>query len=286
MILKNSILSQLPKPMYPVSLITGKSTSTDKYIAMCSRQVDRMAALVLLLTSLPFLLATDTALLTGGGPVARDGCELLSSSCRLPSLPWSAATNRSGRMDHVTLATEDGLVLACGGEAADGTDDLSCVSLDLKAGPAAEQAWTPHSTLDVSRDKATAIVLPGHGAFILGGFKEVTSSFLPLGGTAWEVGPVLPAARDSSYYGICSVLLTDTEFLLIGGHAEGLFGGAQVAQYDAARGDFISWPHLYTDRCEWDGMWLSVWMVVSFTSCAGGGTAAPGWGTRWWWPAG
>ena len=215
-----------------------------------------MAVAALLLSSLPSLLATDTALLTGGFnglEGARDGCELLSSSCSLPSLPWSAATNRSGRSDHVTLLTEDGLVLACGGEAADGTDDLSCASLDLTTGPAELQAWQPHSTLDVERIMATAVVLPGLGAFIPGGFKQVSTSFLPAGGSAWEAGPVLPGPPVGEpgspvYYGICSVLLSATEFLVIGGGAEGVLGGTRVAQYDAARGDFQSWPSLYTQR--------------------------------------
>jgi hypothetical protein len=152
------------------------------------------------------------------------------------------------------MLTEDGLVLVCGGEAADGTDDLSCASLDLMSGPAAQQAWLPHSTLDVERIMATAVVLPGLGAFIPGGFKQLSTSFLPLGSREWEAGPVLPGAPvgepDSPvYYGICSVLLSDTQFLVIGAGAVGLLGGTRVAQYDSARGDFESWPSLITERC-------------------------------------
>ena len=69
--------------------------------------------------------------------------------------------SKTPRSDHVVLETGDGLVLTCGGEvglfktfiksksksasmhcngqAADGTDDFSCVSLDLTLGVASEQ---------------------------------------------------------------------------------------------------------------------------------------------------
>ena len=43
----------------------------------------------------------------------------------------TGGSNRADREDHITHVTEDGLVLACGGEAGDGTDDLSCVQLDV-----------------------------------------------------------------------------------------------------------------------------------------------------------
>ena len=57
-------------------------------------------------------------------------------------------------------------------------------------------------------------------------------------------------AEETSYYGVCSVHLDDTEqqFLIIGGDAGGLLGGTRVAEYDPARGDFEEWDSLYTDR--------------------------------------
>jgi len=196
--------------------------------------------------------AQETALMTGGFngfEGARSSAELLDDSCVLPTLPWYEGTNRTGRSDNVVLETGDGLILTCGGEAADGTDDLSCVSLDLTLGVASEQAWELHSVLDVERIMATAITIPGFGSFILGGFKQLTSSFLPLGATEWQAGPVLLGTEETSYYGVCSVLLeTEQQFLLIGGNADGLLGGTRVAQYDAARGDFEKWDSLYTDR--------------------------------------
>jgi len=199
------------------------------------------------------IMTEETALMTGGFngyEGARETAELLDDSCVLPTLPWYEGTNRTGRSDNVVLETGDGLVLTCGGEAADGTDDLSCVSLDLKLGVASEQAWELHSVLDVERIMATAVTIPGFGSFILGGFKQLTSSFLPLGATEWQAGPILLGTpEETSYYGVCSVLLeTEQQFLLIGGNAEGLLGGTRVAQYDAARGDFEKWDSLYTDR--------------------------------------
>jgi len=197
--------------------------------------------------------AQETALMTGGFngyEGARSSAELLDDSCVLPTLPWYEGTNRTGRSDNVVLETGDGLILTCGGEAADGTDDLSCVSLDLTLGVASEQMWELHSVLDVERIMATAITIPGLGSFILGGFKQLTSSFLPLGATEWQAGPTLPGTEETSYYGVCSVHLDELEqqFLLIGGNSDGLLGGTRVAQYDPARGDFEEWDSLYTDR--------------------------------------
>ena len=74
---------------------------------------------------------------------------------------------------------------------------------------------------------------------------------------------MLGTPEETSYYGVCSVLLeSEQEFLLIGGNAffnpffnlfltgnaDGLLGGTRVAHYDAARGDFEKWDSLYTDR--------------------------------------
>jgi len=213
--------------------------------------------MLLLLLCLRASSAEETALLTGGFnglEGARDGCSLLDlnpPSCSVPDLPWSAGTNRSGRSDLVTFATEDGLVLTCGGESATGEDDLSCVSLDLTASLATEQAWVHHSMLDVDRVMATAVTLPGRGSYILGGFKRITSSFLPLGSAEWEEGPTLPGVDNPdelSYYGMCSVLLSDTQFLAIGGNAEGFLGGTRVAEFDGDRGTLESWPSLVTER--------------------------------------
>jgi len=197
--------------------------------------------------------AQETALMTGGFngyEGARSSAELLDSSCVLPSLPWWEGTNRTGRSDNVVLETADGLILTCGGEAADGTDDLSCVSLDMNEGPVSLQSWQLHSVLDVERIMATGITVAGLGSFILGGFKQLSSSFLPLGATEWEAGPVLLGTEETSYYGVCSVHISEDEqqFLLIGGNADGLLGGTRVAQYDPARGDFEKWDSLYTER--------------------------------------
>ena len=75
------------------------------------------------------------------------GASWLDQGCNIPSFPLvsnsseQGGSGRAGRSDHVTHVTEDGVVMACGGESADGTDDLSCLALDL-GGP--EPAWTWH----------------------------------------------------------------------------------------------------------------------------------------------
>jgi len=203
---------------------------------------------VILLT--PACLAQETALITGGFngyESARDGCELLNSGCALPSFPvvseTDGGTGRSGRSDHVTDVTEDGVVLACGGEAADGTDDYSCLSLDVEAG-----VWLPHSILNAKREKASSVALPGIGLFILGGMKELSSDFLPVGGTEWEVGPTLPGTlEDNVYYGFCSFVLSPTEFMMIGGET-GFLAGNLVQVYSAETGEWDRWDDLSISR--------------------------------------
>jgi len=195
--------------------------------------------------------AQETALITGGFngyEGAREGCELLNSGCPVPSFPVvsnsSGGTNRAGRSDHVTHLTEDGLILSCGGEAADGTDDLSCISLDVGT-----SSWIPHSILTAPRLKATSVALPGVGLFIIGGFKELSSELLPMGANEWEVGPTLPGTMDTvSYYGICSIKLTPTEFMVIGGDGHGILGGTRVQVYSVEKEEWEVWEDLYVDR--------------------------------------
>merc|ERR1712004_423124 len=54
---------------------------------------------------------------------------------------------------------------------------------DMSEGPVSLQSWQLHSVLDVERIMATGINVAGLGSFILGGFKQLSSSFLPLGAT-------------------------------------------------------------------------------------------------------
>merc|ERR1739838_472740 len=180
----------------------------------------RMMSLLSILLLASTSLAQETALITGGFngfEGAREGCELLNSGCPVPSFPVvsneTGGTNRAGRSDHITHITEDGLILSCGGEAADGTDDFSCLSLDV-----AEGSWVLHSILPVPRLKSTSVALPGIGLFILGGFKQLSSDLLLVGANEWEAGPTLPGTMDTvSYYGICSIVLTPTEVIVAGG---------------------------------------------------------------------
>jgi hypothetical protein len=199
---------------------------------------------------LPACLAQETALITGGFngyEGAREGCELLNSACPLPSFPVvsnsTGGTGRAGRSDHVTDITEDGVILACGGESADGTDDLSCLALDAAAGE-----WVLHSVLSYPRVKASSVALPGIGLFILGGFKQLSSELLPVGATEWEAGPTLPGTlEDNVYYGFCSFPLSPTEFMVIGGET-GFIAGNLVQVYSAQTGEWERWEDLTISR--------------------------------------
>ena len=192
-------------------------------------------------------LAQETALLTGGFngyEGGREGCELLNSACPVPSFPVNVPGTGSGREDHITDITEDGLILSCGGESGDGTDHLSCIYMDVATG-----AWVTHSILNAVRLMATSVALPGIGLFIIGGFKELSTELLPVGATEWEMGPTLPGTLDTvSYYGICSVMLTPMEFMVIGGESEGILGGTLVQTYSAETGEWASWEDLSVSR--------------------------------------
>ena len=152
----------------------------------------------------------------------------MNQACSVPALTvvsnTTGGSGRADREDHITAVTEDGVVLSCGGEAGDGTDDISCIALDVTA-----STWSFHSVLTGPRIKATAVGVPGVGLYVIGGFKQLSTELLPLGGDTWQPGPTLPGSEETtSYYGICSVLLSTTEFMVIGGDGEGVFGGTRV----------------------------------------------------------
>ena len=187
--------------------------------------------LILLSIFLTVCHGQQTVIITGGFngyQGARTECELLNKACLVPSFPTvsneTGGSGRPDRSDHITDVTEDGLVLACGGEAADGTDDRSCLALDVAGGQ-----WYQHSVLNVVREKATSVAVPGVGLYVIGGFKELSTELLPVGGDTWTWGPTLPGTNETSYYGICSILYSETEFMVIGGDGEGMFGGTRVS---------------------------------------------------------
>ena len=94
------------------------------------------------------------------------------------------------------------------------------------------------------RIKATSIALPEVGLYIIGGFKQLTTELLPLGADNWIPGPVLPGDDETSYYGICSVLVTPTKFMVIGGDGEGMFGGTRIQVINSKKDFFcfdMSW---------------------------------------------
>ena len=186
------------------------------------------------------LLATTTLaeqgiLLTGGWNAgglkgALSSCSLMGWGCPVPSLPM-------GISDHTTGITEDGTFITCGGEASDGEDNLECIALDLES-----QSWIHHSTLDRPRILASSLTVPGLGLLILGGFKENTSILLPTGSSEWVDGPTIPG---NGNYGLCSVAISATKFLVIGGSEN----YNQVAEYDTSTEQWTQWPEL--DQPRW-----------------------------------
>ena len=63
------------------------------------------------------------------------------------------------------------------------------------------------------------------------------------------MGPTLPGTMDTvSYYGICSIMLTPTEFMVIGGESSGILGGTLVQAYSAETGEWDSWDDLSVSR--------------------------------------
>ena len=226
-------------------------------------------------------LAQQTAVLTGGFngyEGSRDGCELLNGACSVPALTsvsnTTGGSGRSDREDHITALTEDGVLLACGGEAGDGTDDLSCVGLDV-----AGSTWSFHSVLSWPRLKATDVTVPGVGLFVIGGFKQLTTELLPLGGDTWQAGPTLPGTEETDYYGICSVLLgSNTEFMVIGGNGDSIFGATRVQV-----GPQSSWlGTISLMYCRFTMLRPESGPGGLTCQSPGGATPAPGWMTWWW----
>jgi len=83
---------------------------------------------------------------------------------------------------------------------------------------------------------------------ILGGFKQLSSELLPVGATEWEMGPTLPGTlEDNVYYGFCSIVLSPTEFMVIGGES-GQFAGNLVQVYSAETGEWDRWEDLPVSR--------------------------------------
>jgi len=197
---------------------------------------------ILLSMCISNLYAQETALLVGGYNAAEDGrdtAELLNSACSIPSLLVSEGTGRSGRTDNVAFFTGDNLILTCGGEADNGTDDLSCQYLDVVG-----ETWLPHSMLDTDRVGAAVAVLPDYGSYILGGFEHNTSSFLPTGSSEWIEGPTLSGDDNVVTFSfLCGVVISHSRLMVIGG----VFGdsvGTRVQTYDADTDEMENWPAL------------------------------------------
>ena len=186
-------------------------------------------------------LDADVIIITGG--LILDGQRMTSSVearyyCDyMPSLPNPRAT-------HITTTTADGLILTCGGETTGHQADYSCLVLDTYK-PASWPIldWIHHSSLDKPRRLSSVVSLP-KGLLLLGGDGSggsSTSSFLPTGTNSWEAGPELPrgGAEES-----CAVMISDHQFLIIGGSND----PHQVYEYNMQTEAWTKWPNLKEEK--------------------------------------
>jgi len=183
----------------------------------------------------------EVIVITGGYATTRDlaTVEVIgAASCSPPPLPVGSAC-------HNAFATQDGLVLSCGGSAGP-----TCVALiqDNSDGRTINRTskgvaqWQYHSQLDYNRYYATGQSLPG-GTFILGGTTSGSgnsSTFLPIGSTQWEMGPDLPVRMFDG----CSAQISDHQLLIIGAY----YSRQQVSELDLFSLSWTSWPPLTQGR--------------------------------------
>ena len=156
--------------------------------------------------------------------------ETFPTSCTVADLPEA----RYGPMPFLT-ADAPPSVATCGGWTSWGTTS-SC--LTLQGGQ-----WVGGGVGDLpgGRGYGSAVTLPGHGVYLVGGTgdgdKWDTSDFLAAGTTVWVEGPALPVAM---YYP-CTVPLPSS-FLAI--------YGRYVRELDTSSGwrSADTWPRLLTRR--------------------------------------
>ena len=150
--------------------------------------------------------------------------ELLLSDCPVASLPRA-------NYDHATLTMGDGTVLSCGGTT------TSCLQLSPDMA-----SWTSHSSLpsSFSHSNLVSSVLPS-GAYLMG---RNTGAYLPTGSFQWKSFHIPP---DHDARSSCSVAISSTSFLLIGGFYE---QGDFVDEYESLTGEWTRWPQRMPERRE------------------------------------
>ena len=168
-----------------------------------------------------------TFLLTGGWDGSRlSSVETFPTGCAVPDLP----EGRKGPMTFLTADPSPSLV-TCGGETDNGPI-RSCLTL--------QGSWVGGLVGDLPNDRilGSAVTLPGHGVYLLGGgahAMRVTSDFLEAGSDVWGAGPALPESMAFP----CTVALS-TSFLTVNGRS--------VREYDIRTGwkSQDTWPYLQT----------------------------------------
>ena len=161
------------------------------------------------------------------------------------------------RYGHVTFLTADTkpIVVTCGGDLRRST--RSC--LTLHGG-----RWAEGVVRDLpgARRYGSAVTLPGHGVYLVGGRdgdSRYTSDFLEVNSTVWRAGPTLPV----SMYQPCTAALS-ASFLAI--------YGKDIREFDPSSGwrSPSTWPSLLTSRT-----WQPGCTVVGSTVIIAGGTSTP-----------
>lgn len=144
----------------------------------------------------------------------------------MPDLPEGL----NGPMTFLTADSSPSIV-TCGGETDNGFNK-SCLSL--------QGSWVGGLVGDLPNDRShgSAVTLPGHGVYLLGGdahAMRVTSDLLKSGSDVWVAGPALPESMAFP----CTVALS-TSFLTVNGRS--------VREYDISSGwkSQNTWPYLQT----------------------------------------
>ena len=194
--------------------------------------------------SLLFITGGSTATLVNPVTTLLSSTEIYprSSDCSPPSLPL-------GVMGPTTFVTSEptALVATCGGTTEEGST-ASCLVLDP-----INQCWDEirMGSLTRKRSSAAAVTLDHIGVFILGGnrFFGNTSEFLAAGTMQWQEGPAVPVGIYQHHSSSCSVKISPSSFLVIGGTIIREFDAA-IAGPTSLRGwrEVDRWPALKTIR--------------------------------------
>ena len=131
-----------------------------------------------------------------------------TEECRVPDLQGAFSTKFRGH--NLILTSSGDKLLNCGG-----STTKECHYLDIN-----QMKWVYHSTLTNDRYISKSVTMP-NGAYIFGGSAgaatTLTSDFLPKNSNVWQTGPPIPDGFKSG----CTVQLSQTELLLIGGRNVG-----------------------------------------------------------------